>query len=366
MPDTNGTGVLPTPEPSTLIAVLFALLALILVAVVAEMLRRRAARQRQLNKEWRLVRDIAEEKGLSNGEWELLRGLIRRWSRLEPLRAVTVRQRFDGCVAEEIAALAARGDERRLEQIGLALRDVRVHLGLDYVPFGQRIQSTREISPGQHLWMAPAAQSPPRWARLSIASVDEAYFHATPHGAERDNMPKFSPGDTVRCRIWREDDARYVFMVSLFRVEEEPPTWVFRHAAELNRMQARAHYRVHYDQSVTVGVVNAPVDDDVENVAERPIITKLRGRVTSLSAGGFALVVQQPLPKQVLLRVTLELPGESPLDMNARIVSTAPISGGRHLIRASYVAATEEQRDVIARYVLQRQQPAVAAEQRSE
>ncbi len=85
-------------------------------------------------------------------------------------------------------------------------------------------------------------------------------------------------------------------------------------------------------------------------------MTKLRGRITNLSAGGCALVVQQPIPIQVLLRITVELDDWEPFDVFARVIATTPISGGRSFVRASFVAVDDEMRDKIARYIIRRQQ----------
>ena len=104
-------------------------------------------------------------------------------------------------------------------------------------------------------------------------------------------------------------------------------------------------------------MISKPLDElDVQRLAERPLVTKLRGRITNLSAGGCALVVQQSIPGQVLLRIVVELDDWEPFDLFARIVATTPISGGRTFVRTSFVAIDDEKRDKIARYIMRRQQ----------
>ena len=125
----------------------------------------------------------------------------------------------------------------------------------------------------------------------------------------------------------------------------------------MKRKQARAHFRVHYDQSATVGILSAPPDGNTEDLSLRTEVTKLTGQITSLSAGGLALVIQQALPRQVFLRVSLNLPDTDPIQVEAEIVGSAPISGDRHLVRAAYIGIDDDTRDTIARYVLKRQQP---------
>jgi c-di-GMP-binding flagellar brake protein YcgR len=105
-------------------------------------------------------------------------------------------------------------------------------------------------------------------------------------------------------------------------------------------------------------VLNAPVDGVEAPVHERHVVTKMRGRIINVSAGGFAVVVPQAIPSQVLIRVTLEfdLLVSQPVSVDARMVASTPLAGGRYLVRATYFGVDEETRDIIARYVMHRQQ----------
>lgn len=339
--------------------------ALLIGAVFLEVLRQTIVVRGRVRSQWRIVSKIVKERGLSSREWTQLRALIRYWAPREPLRTVTVRQQFDMCVEAEMEALFAKGNTRQVDTAGATLRDIRERLGLDYIPFGQRIHSTRELYGGQPVWISRASEKTPKWFQANVSHLDEAYFHVTTHDNTQD-MPTLRPGESTRCRIWRDEDARYVFTTPFVRSEDNPPTWVFRHASDLNRMQARAHFRVRHDQSTPVTVLSASVDGNVENLALRPIISKLRGRITSLSAGGIALVIQQTLPKQVILRVMLDLPDSEPVELHARVVSYAHISGERCFIRATFVGIGDETRDKIARYVLRRQQPLRDTEEKAD
>jgi hypothetical protein len=331
------------------------------LAVTIEILRRARDRRRRRAAEWQTVEAIAREKELSQEELEILRGMLHRRCPGAPLRAITVRQQFDRCVEDEIAALTAAKDTRALERQGELLRDIRVRLGLDYVPYGQRIHSTSELYRGQAVWAADQTGADLKWRRLNVTAVDEACFHLAPSGDEP--LPALRPGDSVQCRMWREEDARYAFSVVLTRSSEEPPEWLFRHTADLQRTQSRAHFRIRYEPGVSLGIVNAPVDGDMTDVAERPVVARLRGRFISLSGGGFAVMVDQPMPRQVLLRATLELDPETPpVDVTARIVTTAPLSAGRYLVRAAFAGMSDELRDQVTHFVFHKQQPVKAVE----
>lgn len=350
----------PSATPTTVIWLVVSILLTLLVVVVWEIYRRRAERGARIRAEWQAVEDIVREKDLPKENCELLRAFIRRWSASEPLRAVTVRQHFDECVELEMNLLSGRGDAAQFHDRGQALRDIRQHLGLDFVPFGQRIVSTRELHGGQLIWMARSGDAEAEWVRVSVVEVDEALFRVAPPDGVSSVISE--AGAKIRCRMWREDDARYLFDVMLDHVEASPPGWAFRHTAQLERMQSRAHYRVPHDQTTTIGVLDGAVDGDTSSVKDRRVVTSLRGRIFSLSAGGLALTTHQPVPKQVLLRISLDLPGYELFEAEARIVSSSALAGGRWLIRASFVGVDDATRDVIAHYVLRRQQPLLRAE----
>lgn len=354
---------LPQTDHSTLIWVGIGFGALLLFAVLVEIIRRRANRRFRREAEWRVVEEILEEKALPEDARNAVRSLIKHHAPNEPVRAITTRQHFDRCVGEEMKALLAQGDLKRYGEAGIRLREIRKDLGLNYTPVGQRIYSTRELSSGQAIWISPVEEDPPRWFRTGVSSVDEGHFHVGLRNPKAKQLPSLNPGDEVRCRMWRQDDARYVFTASLDYVKGPPVTWAFRQVTELNRIQSRSYWRVPHDQDVVIGILNAPADGRATDVHFRRVVTKIRGRITNLSAGGFAAVIQQTLPRQVLLRVSLEIPEQEPVVVEARIVTVEPISGERHLLRAEYVGIEDETREVIAHYVMHRQQPESDAQQ---
>jgi c-di-GMP-binding flagellar brake protein YcgR len=197
--------------------------------------------------------------------------------------------------------------------------------------------------------------------------VDEAYLHVTVRDAQAARAPELVRGSEVRCYLWREDDARYEFRTAVAYSEGTPQTWSLLHSANLHRVQARNYYRVRYNQETTIGVLGASgaAAEEADTAVPRRVITRLRGRICSLSAGGLALVTQQGVHTQARLRVALEIPEEEPFDADVETVGVEPISGGRYLVRGMFVRIGEDKRDVIARYVLRRQRPLAASPEKS-
>lgn len=352
---------LPVPyvyDDTWMLYVLLGVFAAFLLAYWVEKYRRQREWKRTLEAEWASALDVARDKDFSPQEITLLEDLIRRFAPDQPFRAVTMRQVFNQCAEKAMDEALQQGDKALFDRRGEVLRDIRVKLGLDYVPLGLRIQSTRELYTRQPVWIAPSPEQEEHlWTRMLVCNVDEGHFYL-----EHDDtvpMPAIQPGNTVHFRLWREEDARYEFDARLVAVRHEPTEWKLAHSSRLRRLQSRAHYRIRYDYPCEVGVVNAPVDDNMGDVAARPVVTRLRGRVTSLSGGGYAVMVTQPVPRQVILRISFQFdPEGAALLSNARIVGTVNIPGGRYLLRASFVGISDEDREMVTRFVFQTQQPA--------
>jgi c-di-GMP-binding flagellar brake protein YcgR len=329
-------------------------------AVTIEVFRKRARRKRRIAADWEVVRKITAEKRLCEEEWNLLSQIVKRWAPSEPLHAITGRHSFDQMVASELELLESQGRTDELEKVALQMRDIRERLALDYIPFGQRIESTRELYIDQLMQIATREDNEKRRYRVRVAAVDEAYFGVTLDSQEI-RGPRIVPEEVVSFWMWREEDARYEFQTRFARFEEQAATWWFWHTSEFDRKQSRAHFRIRYEQAMTVGILNAPVDGAVEDLSERPVVTRLRGRTVNLSAGGVAMIVNQPLPKQVFLRVSFVLSevDPNPIAAEARIVASTALGAGHYLVRACYVGMPDEMRDKIAHYVHLQQQRAL-------
>lgn len=348
--------VFPEASTATMLGAIGVVLGFFAFAVCIEIFRRRRDQRLRLAAEWRALRNVAAERELGDAELALLEAVVGRHAREHPYKAITQRHAFEECVEKEMAALADSPEYRRQ---GVALRDIRVRLGMDFAPLGQRIHSTRELYLQQQVWVS-SSQGEGDWHRMIVVAVDEAHFHVAP--APGDALPAFSAGDALRFRMWREEDARYLFTARVDVVERRPAALLVRHTTELNRRQSRSHYRLRYEAALEIALLTAPRDGNYTALGERPIVGSLRGRFASLSGGGFSVVVGQPIPTQVLLRATLALEDQEPFAVTGRIVGSTALSGGRHLIRAAFVGLADEDRDRITHHVFQAQQRSMAGQ----
>jgi hypothetical protein len=184
-----------------------------------------------------------------------------------------------------------------------------------------------------------------------VTGVNEAYYFMT---LEDPAATPVADGAAIRCRMWREDDGRYAFDAKLVRAVNQPAGWMMAHAQGLRRTQSRAHYRVLHEQAADIAIVEAPRDGNFAGVRDRPEVARVHGRVTSLSGGGFAVSIAQPLPPQVLLRLRLEL-DTGPLTVAGKVVGSQSLYAGRYLVRCSFVDMAPELRDQVSQYVFRKQ-----------
>ncbi len=308
---------------------------------------------------WQGIRDIFEDKKLAQSEINLIENVIERHNPTNPLHAITTREGFGKCIEAEMDAVAAEHNSSNFRDVGIQLRDIRNALGLDYIPIGKPIFSTREIHVGQHLSIATQGGHKPRWHTMIVQDVDEAYLYVSP--PKKTQAPQFEDGSNVSCSLWRDEDARYTFDSRIVMHGEINAQWRLSHNAQkMNRTQDRKHFRMRFEQTLTVDILNASLSDDEKHLKKRKTVTKLRGKITSLSAGGCAIVFQQSVTKNVFLRMEIELPGVPPITLVSKIVGMSNISGGRSLIRTQFLATTNEERDIITRYLLRKQQENLA------
>lgn len=346
--------VWPVADERTLTLAMLLLVGLFAGAVGLELYRRKRDRKLRLRAEWRAVKDLCDERELSSDDWNMLRAILSQYAAEHPYLAVTKRTIFDECIARYFQAISTRESDSEMAERGARLREIRMNLGLDYVPFGRRIHTTRSLQRGQHVWAVAATGEALEWYHFEIVEVNESAFTMTLVG--QDVRPQLPTGATLKFRLWREEDARYLFEAKLIGSNVDKGLWVLRHADTMTRNQSRAYYRLRVEQSVTVSILNASLKEDYEDIFSREEVTQVRGRITSLSGGGLAVVFQQPVPKQVLLRIPVSIPSlGGTLLVAVRPVASQSLSGGRCFLRGVFVAMDDETRETITRYIFSKQ-----------
>ena len=355
----GNTMEIPYPSDTVLIAAAIILSFLFCLSIWLEIHKKRTIALAHIAAQWRAIEDITHDRGLSAGQRDLLRYLIESHAPDNPLRAATARQHFNDCIEAEMEALSQEDDIDLYKDAATNLREIRIRLALDYVPVGQRITSTRELIRNQSLWLSPRKrEASSDWLKARVTAVDEGFFRVAPDASRAEDLPPSGPAGTVRCHMWREDDARYAFGAKLAHMETAPPQWTFYHTSDLNRLQARGYYRINHTQDADLDLLKPPPDGE----SAPRVLKTYNARIVNVSAGGYAAVTDDPLPSNASVRTSLNLRGEDPIEAHAIVVAVEPLARHRFLVRAQYSGMEEETRDIIARYVMHAQQAASAAE----
>lgn len=314
----------------------------------------------RLAHETRLMKQRIAGLKLSDEDAAYLEKLVLKHFKSTPLNAVSSREPFNHLVNEEMNAILARGDMDKYESKGILLRDIRTALRLDQVPIGHRVHSTREIHPGLWIYVSPIDVDKSDWLRMMVQEVDEGYFYIS--ADSKGPMPAFHDNETVRCRFWLDEDGRYIFESPIVKRSGTHAQWRLNHTTKLKRTQNRAYFRIRYNHDTSVGLVTAPADLDSETLKKRKPISKIRGKITSLSAGGLAVVMPQPVSDRMVLRIELPIERGDPISTHIKIISASTISGGRTLLRGCFIGIDDADRDHLAKFILHKQQQAIVVE----
>jgi c-di-GMP-binding flagellar brake protein YcgR len=307
------------------------------------------------------IEDIYEDKKLTDSEIKLMDSILGDYAPENKLKTLTTRGAFGNCMQSKMRDVSSKEDNENFRKIGVKLRDIRMALGLDYSPIGKPIFSSRELHVGQVISVAHISENKPNWIRMILKDIDEAYLYVSKQSPT--DKPHFHDGDKVQTKLWHDQDAQYSFNSRIVFHGETDAVWRLIHnESKMKRTQAREYFRMRYEQNVSVGILNASKNEDPQMMKQRKAITNLRGKITSLSAGGCAIVFQQPIARQVFLRIELELPDNEPMALEAKIVATSIISGGRSLIRTRFIASTLEDRDLISKFLRKQQQQELVPE----
>ena len=106
---------------------------------------------------------------------------------------------------------------------------------------------------------------------MELRNIDEAYLYISP---EKRGAPlKFTDGTVVECELWRDEDGRYTFDSRIVYYGTEHAEWRLIHnQAKMTRTQAREHFRMPFQQSANIGILNASKDEDVAYLNQRRAI----------------------------------------------------------------------------------------------
>jgi len=334
------------------------LLALVVVgfvaAVVVDVLRRRKIRDQEAARFATNIREKAMQGGLSAEDWAMFDRLIRRVGRAQAMEWLKNRKGFNR-LCSALLDRASSEDDRR--SVGNLMRRMRMALGYGVLAPGQPMESPRELSRGQRVWISGEGGL---FLAGSVASIDE--YRCTVAMAIESDLSGIRSGQELKLNYWHENDARYSCPIWPDEVDNKAKLISFSLGDQATRIQNRAYFRVPYGASVEA-VIRYPVGDDSMSGTPQSLDAsyfaepdgKLTGKFRNISAGGCAIAGNTPIPAGSFLRFDLQLDDGKVEGVIARVLECVTVDPNRHLLRCRFENLTGEDRETVTRTVFRRQ-----------
>ena len=335
---------------------------LFMLAVLIELNRRRREKSKRRIASWAAAKQLLLDKNIPTDGIDIFLSLLHKYTSNAPLQVLHHHRQYEEFVDSVMPEQPEAFDFIELDTLGELLRLVRSSLGLDFIPTGQRIYSTRELHPGQHIAMLPLSQEQSGWGTCKISAINDAFFHVVVEA--RVDLGKLSNLKRIGFSLWREDDARYTFSTSIANFQQSSGELILHHSNDLDRIQSRAHFRIRYRKEINIEVLSVQDSTSFAALISSKVVRECNGEMYSLSAGGISFVIEQQLDPGNMIRIHLPLLEDAnPLSLEARVVGSSEMGTSRSLIRCAFVGISDNAQETISQFVLQRQQEQRAAEE---
>ncbi|HOV59694.1 MAG TPA: PilZ domain-containing protein [Candidatus Hydrogenedentes bacterium] len=334
------------------------LLALVVVgffgAILVDVLRRRRARSQEAARLAGDLRERALKGGLSEEDWAAFERLINRLNRSLVLEWLQSRKGFNR-LCSVLLDRASGEDERR--SLGNLMRKLRMALGYGVLAPGQPMESPRELSRGQRVWISGEGGL---FLAGAVATIDE--YRCTVAMAIESDLSGIRPGQELKLNYWHENDARYSCSIWPDEIDNKAKILTFSLGDQAARIQNRAHFRVPFTEPVKA-TVQYPKGDNEEksglDITDKSSFAEpdatLSGKFRNLSAGGCALVGDMAVPTGSCLCFDLLLDDDKLESVIARVLDCVTVERNRHLLRCCFENLSDEDREIITRAVFRRQ-----------
>jgi hypothetical protein len=331
---------------SVLLVILCAALAGAVVLFEVVKVRRERFVERRVTSE--RFKENAKRFGLDAEEREFLRELARFVKNGDPndfFESFTAfEQSVDGIIEEAFSLGRGESDLQEAEDL---LQSIRKKLHYTLIEEGQPIVSTRNLSPGQNIWMLG-----PRKAILGeavVLMVHELFFSVKLTAKDFGRMPAFE--SPVRMAFTRKADGIYGIEVPLVSFDPAAGTVKCRHTMKFKRNQLRQDVRVETDLTISVRRIASETAPRGKSLDATPMLVKM----TDLSGGGLAFAAEQQLDvgDTILVNATSSKLTISGVQARVLALSQNRLSK-RYLYHAQFVNIDFEKKEQIVKYVFSR------------
>ena len=249
-----------------------------------------------------------------------------------------------------------------IPRLNFLLTNIRAKLGFRPPPRSLPLSSTRELAPGQQLYIVFENGY---FLEGIVSEVDETKLALLlPAGATLP-ISTFSAGAALRIYFNRSGDARYSGVCYLLKLnpESEAIFAVLSHSEALQRDQRRQDFRVDEGCRVQVWVVPHIEDIVIDPQWLQTTRSPEEAILEDLSGGGASLIFQRELPVHQQVYVNLDGPGPGRLPLaRARVIRSQRRSGrGNWAISVRFDDLRPSERQRLIQHVFAREREAAKA-----
>jgi hypothetical protein len=250
-------------------------------------------------------------------------------------------QGVDKMVTEALAAHYSEEGLLALEELLQSLRK-KMHYGI--LEEGQPMLSTRNLSPGQIVWML--GPNTTVLGEASIALVREFFFTVKLIAKDFSRMPAFE--SPVRMAFTRKADGIYGIEVPLLSFDPATGTVKCRHTLTFKRNQLRQDVRVETDLTISIRCI---ASEKAKVTDSAPFMVKM----TDLSGGGCAFVTERQLAAGDTIIVIAATARLTIAGIQAKILAVSRHRASKHFrYHARFINLDFEKKEKIVKYVFSR------------
>jgi len=249
-----------------------------------------------------------------------------------------------------------------IPRLNFLLTNIRAKLGFRPPPRSLSLSSTRELPPGQQLYIVFENG---HFLEGVVSEVDETKLAVyLPAGA---TIPiwAYSAGAALRIYFNRSGDARYAGVCYLLKMnlETEAVIAVLCHCEVLQRDQRRQDFRVDEGRRVQVWVVPHIEDITIDPQLLRATRSAEEAMLEDLSGGGASLIFQRELPihQQVYVNLDGHEMGQLPLARATVIRSQRRSGRGNWAISVRFDDLRPSERQKLIQHVFAREREGMKA-----
>ncbi len=354
---------LSDPDPRLVVISACILGAAILAAAVLTYLSHRRYRGMVKRRKQVDFDSLAHFYRLIPAEIQLIEHIARFTPENNPLEVIKSPADFDLFMERELASLARSEEaEAEIDEAISLLSSIRRKAGLDHVPLGQFLHSTRELVANQELKISVETSGVIHEFASSVVRITEREIMISVPSREGEEY-SLDEGADLDVELIRRNDAMYRFKSSVVRnFAARLPLIFIAHSSDLKRVQLRRHFRIDVDIPVEYRRVS---EEGIDDAAEAFLGVDERqcGVITNISGGGVCVEMASKAFEGDLLNFDILL-GEDGKRFNVICEVVRSIFNGKtDIAHTAYVGILESTRDEIIRFVFRRQLEMIREEQ---